>query len=44
MDFEIYGTFRVTIKAKTEDEALELIDAIKFGDLDRTNINDVISY
>lgn len=37
----ITGVFRVGIKAKTEDEALDKFDEMKIEEMDRVDINDV---
>lgn len=37
----ITGVFRVSIKAKTEDEALDKFDEMKIEEMGRVDINDV---
>ena len=42
--YGISGTFRVNIKAESENEALEKLDEMTVFDLDRIDINDVVEY
>ena len=37
----ITGVFRVGVKAKTEDEALDKFNKMKIKDIDRVDINDI---
>lgn len=37
----ISGYFRVGVKAKTEDEALDKFNKMKIKDIDRVDINDI---
>lgn len=37
----ISGYFRVSVKAKTEDEALDKFNKMKIEDMDRLDINDI---
>lgn len=37
----IMGSFRVSVKAKTEDESLDKFNKMKIEDVDRLDINDM---
>ena len=42
--YEITGTFRVSIEAENEDEALELFFFFFVADLSRVDINDIFKW
>ena len=42
--YEITGTFRVSIEAEDEEEALELFDNCSVADLSRVDINDIFKW
>lgn len=42
--FEIHGTFRTTIKAEDEDEALEKLCKLIINDLNRLEITDIVQW
>lgn len=42
--FEIYGTFRTTIKAEDEDEAFEILRKLIINDLDKLEITDIVQW
>ena len=42
--YGVTGTFRVSIEAESEKEALEKLEEMILSDLDRVDINDVVEY
>ena len=42
--YRIYGTFRVSIEAESENEALDKLDEMTVLDLNRVNIVDVVEF
>lgn len=42
--YEITGTFRVSIEAEDEEEALKLFDNCSVADLSRVDINDIFKW
>ena len=42
--YGIYGTYRVEIKADSENEALEKFGEMKVDDLSRVDINDIVEF
>ena len=42
--YEISGNFRISIESESKVDALEKLDEIKFIDVDRIDINDVVEY
>ena len=42
--YRIYGTFRVSIKSESKNEALDKLDDMTVLDLDRVDIVDVVEF